>query len=136
MALRAARGAAAAPPALGRGGVTRAAGGVSHGWYPVKYANDVRAASRVVAVDEPPTAPLGENHDFGDGVCDFSNFVDKHEDTNVVSAAAGLASFVGLLTAVYWAGQAHAAGTRDLFTRREFPYLDKDFPLGLRAKKG
>lgn len=135
VALRAARDAPATLSPLGSGGATRAAGSISHGWMPAKYSNDVRAASRVVAVDDPPTAPLSENHDFGDGVCDFSNFVDKHEDTGVGSAAAGLATFVGVLTAVYWGGQASAAGTRDLFTRREFPYLDKDFPQGIPPRQ-
>ncbi|GAB0496289.1 hypothetical protein MMPV_007601 [Pyropia vietnamensis] len=135
VALRAARSAPLGPSGVGRAGTIRSAGSISHGWMPTKYSNDVRAASRVVEVDEPPTAPLSENHDVGEGVCDFSNFVDKHQDTSLSSAAVGLASFVGFLTAVYWGGQATGASTRDLFTRREFPYLDKDFPQGIPPKK-
>lgn len=134
VALRAARSAPLPPSAVGRAGATRSAGNISHEWMPAKYSNDVRAASRVVEVDEPPTAPLTENHDFGEGVCDFSNFVDKHEDTSLGSAAVGLASFFGFLTAIYWGGQAAGANTRDLFTRRELPYLDKDCPQGLPPK--
>jgi len=126
-ALRAAR----APPARG----LRFAGSTSHEWMPARFSQDVRAASRVVAVDEPPTAPLTESHDFGEGVCDFSNYVDAHEDTGLASAAAGLATFAAVLGGVYAAGQAHGAKTPDLFTRREFPFLEKDFPLGLPNRK-
>jgi len=113
----------------------RFAGSTSHEWMPARFSQDVRAGSRVVAVDEPPTAPLSESHDFGEGVCDFSNYVDAHEDTSLASAAAGLATFAAVLGGVYAAGQAHGATTPDLFTPREFPYLEKDFPVGLPNRK-
>lgn len=88
----------------------------------------MRSESNILTVDDPPTAPLSENHESGDGVADFSNFVDKNEDVSTGQAVTGLGSMLLLTYGIYKYATYSANKVPPLFTRREFPNAEKDFP--------
>lgn len=105
------------------------------GWYGAKWAEAVRAESNVTTPDDPPTAPLTENHEIGDGESDFSNFLDKHPDVSTRQAVTGLGVMLGFCYGVYRLSTASAERTTPLFVPREFPTEERDFPTWANAGK-
>lgn len=93
-----------------------------------RWAEQVRSESNILTVDDPPTAPLPENHEAGDGIADFSNFVDKNEDVSTGQAVVGLGSMLLFSYGIYKYATYSAKKAPPLFTRREFPNVEKDFP--------
>lgn len=93
-----------------------------------RWSEQVRLESNVVAVDDPPTAPLSEDHDIGDGVCDFANWFDKGEDISTAQAVFGLGSALGFCYTIYKVAVRNAENKPAEFTLRELPSLASDIP--------
>lgn len=96
-------------------------------WGP-RWANYIRAESNITTPDDPPTQPLPESHEAGEGQADFSNFVDKNEDVSTSQALIGLGSMFALCFTIYRIGMNGAKTTPPKFTRREFPDFNESMP--------
>lgn len=109
----------------------RSAGQIRHAsdssWYSKRWVDIVRSESNIVTVDDPPTAPLSENHEVGDGVSDFSNWIEQHNDVSDVQALTGLGTILAFCAGVFYVSTTRANNSTPLFTLREFPYVENDF---------
>lgn len=88
----------------------------------------VRAASKEVTPDDPPTEPLPETHELGEGQSDFSNWVDPGSDVSVPQALGGFGFIMGVCAAIYQISTNQSKNGAPLFTRREFPTFATDVP--------
>lgn len=93
-----------------------------------RWTEQTRRESGLVFVDDPPTAPLSEDHEIGAGKCDFANWFDKGEDVSTGQAVSGLAFALGLSYCVYRTAVAQANSKKGEFTLREVPFLERDIP--------
>lgn len=93
-----------------------------------RWAEKVRSESNIITPDDPPTAPLPEEHEVGEGFSDFSNYVDKHEDVSTAQAVVGLGSALAFCYAIYWYSTYRASRSTPLFTKKKFPYVEQDMP--------
>lgn len=91
-----------------------------------RWSERVREMSNIETVDDPPTAPLPEEHDLGDGFSDFSNFIDKYEEVSMRQAGVSLVLALGGLYGVY--RLAKSANNEPYFVPRTMPYIDQDLP--------
>lgn len=103
-------------------------------WGSPRYARAIRAESNIDTAQDPPTAPLPENHEAGDGISDFSNWLDKHEDVSTVQAVTGLAGMLSFCYATYRYSIYRAENSDPTFTRREFPTVKNYLPTWDEAK--
>jgi hypothetical protein len=97
-------------------------------WASARWSNAVRAASKAVTMDDPPTQPLPETHELQEGECDFSNWLDRHDDVSMSQALTGLGFMLGVCYALYSGATAVARGTPPAFTLRELPHAATDMP--------
>lgn len=93
-----------------------------------RWTEQTRRESGLTFVDDPPTAPLSEDHEIGAGVCDFANWFDKGEDVSTGQALGGLGFALGLSYCIYRTAVAQASAKPGEFTLREIPFLERDIP--------
>lgn len=98
-----------------------------------QWAAQMRSESNILTPDDPPTAPLPESHELGEGQADFCNYVDKYEDVSTVQAVTGLGSMLLFTYGVYKFATKQARESTPVFTRREFPHAQEDFPTWARS---
>lgn len=96
-------------------------------WAGARWSTVVRSASKVTTADDPPTAPLPEQHEV-EGEADFSNWVEQHRDTSMTQALTGLGVALGLCYALFWGSTTSAKNSTPAFTRRELPQVTDDIP--------
>lgn len=101
----------------------------SSGWASTRWVNIARAESNIVTYDDPPTAPLPESNEAGEGASDFSNYVEKHEDVSTAQALSGLGIMMASMYAIFKISTGLAQRTPAPYTPRETPYLEKDIPI-------
>lgn len=106
------------------GAPRRCASGVNS----ARWTEQTRRESGLVFADDPPTAPLSEDHEIGAGVCDFANWFDKGEDVSTAQAVSGLGFALGLSYTIYRVATAQADAKQGEFTLREIPFLERDIP--------
>lgn len=97
-------------------------------WYSSRWVEQTRRESGLTFADDPPTAPLSEDHDIGDAECDFGNWFDKAEDVSTAQAVVGLATALGFCFGIYKIATKQAENKPAHFTLRELPTLEADFP--------
>lgn len=97
-------------------------------WMSPRWSELTRKQSGILSSDEPPTAPLSEDHDIGDGECDFANWFDKGEDISMSQAVTGLGLALGFCYSVYKISVRNADSRPGRFTLRELPTLAGDIP--------
>lgn len=103
--------------------------------YGERWARIVRAESNIITPDDPPTAPLPETHELGEGQSDFSNFVDKNEDVSTSQALGGLGAILAFCYGIYQYSTYRARSNTPVFKPREFPDVEKDMPTWPGASK-
>lgn len=103
-------------------------------WATARYSNIVRSESNIDTIHDPPTAPLPEEHEAGHGPSDFSNWVERHRDVSDVQAFSGLGVMLLTCYGLWRLSQAQVAATAPLYTAREFPTVERDFPNWAGAK--
>jgi hypothetical protein len=96
-------------------------------WASARWSNLVRAQSKVTAIDDPPMAPLHEEHEVN-GKADFSNFVDRNADVSKNQAVFSLGLMLGFFVVVYRYTSKKAKSSEPRFTLREFPDIEKSLP--------
>jgi len=96
--------------------------------YSAAWAEKVRMGSNISNAEEPPRGPLPEEHDLGEGVADFANWLDRYEDVSVVQAVVSVALAASGLVLVH--RLAKGTVNEPWFTPRELPHLEKDLPFG------
>lgn len=97
-------------------------------WAPARWSEMVRTASKDILPDDPPTAPLHETHEMHEGLGDFSNWLDRHDDTTVPQALTGLGFMLAMCYGVYSVATSSARNSTPAFTLRELPTVEKDIP--------
>ncbi len=97
-------------------------------WMPARWSEQTRRESGLVFVDDPPTAPLSENHEIGDSQCDFGNWFDKGEDVSTAQAVTGLGVALGFCFLIYRTATYQASKKPANFTMRELPMMAADIP--------
>ncbi len=100
-----------------------------------RWSEQTRVESGLKAIDDPPTAPLSEDHDIGDGVCDFANWFDKGEDISTSQAVLGLGSALAFCFGIYQIAVYNTEHSPSRFTLRETPTMANDFPTWDRASQ-
>lgn len=113
---------------LARATQARHASGSSTVWYSKRWSEIVRAESNVENREDPPRAPLSDNHEVFDGESDFSNWVDKHEDVSFGQAVSGMGMAFASLYGIYLLSQRDRRTKTPTFTLREFPTYENDIP--------
>lgn len=93
-----------------------------------RWVEKVRSESNIITYDDPPSAPLSEDHEVGEGASDFSNYIDKNEDVSTVQAVVGLSSALAFCYAIYRYSASRASRSAPLYTMKEFPYVEQDMP--------
>ena len=93
-----------------------------------RWSNIVRSESNIDTPEDPPTKPLPEQHEVGEGVSDFSNWVEKHEDVSSAQAFGGLAFILACMYGIYSYSTSQAAKRTPRFTLREAPALENSIP--------
>ena len=106
--------------------------GSTSGWYPARWSEQVRVHAGVTTADDPPQSPLNEENEV-EGVSDFSNYFDRHEDVSTVQAVGGLGFALGLCFVLWKASTSRARNCTPVSTKREFPFLDRDLPNSPRV---
>eukprot|EP00871_Galdieria_phlegrea_P003713 jgi/Galph1/4342/GphlegSOOS_G2963.1 len=91
---------------------------------PLSYNEDVRAVSGTKAPDEPPTAPLPEDHELN-GDCDFSRQLDMHEDVSDREAFIVTSLLVLVFGGGFYLSEVVYPKERKV-TPTELPYLEQD----------
>lgn len=93
-----------------------------------RWAETIRSESNIATPDDPPSAPLHETHELGEGQSDFANYVDKYEDVSTMQAVTGLGTMLLFTFGIYKYATKRSRESTPLFTRREFPHVREDFP--------
>ena len=91
-----------------------------------EWSNKIRARSKVYTVDDPPTAPLPEEHEI-EGEADFCNYVEKHDDVSMNQVLGSLAIAFGLMFGFYKI--APRGCPEPEFTLKEYPGMEKEIPI-------
>lgn len=102
-------------------------------WAGARWSNIVRAASKEVTPDDPPSKPLPETHELGGGESDFSNWVDSGRDVSLPQALGGFGFMVGVCFAIYNHSTTLSKNSTPVFKKREFPGMAADIPTWAEA---
>lgn len=102
--------------------------------FSARWANQVRAESNTVTPDDPPTAPLHEEHELDHGQADFSNFLEKHEDVSTRQMLSGLGFIMSVMYGIYYFSTKQSRENTPTFTLREFPTVEQHNPAWKGAK--
>ncbi|PXF49744.1 hypothetical protein BWQ96_00396 [Gracilariopsis chorda] len=102
-------------------------------WASPRWSRAVRAQSNIDTAQDPPTAPLPEQHELGEGVSDFSNWVEKHEDVSSAEAVGGFVFIMGVCYAIHQYAVNRTKSSDPTFTRREFPTVQTYLPTWKEA---
>lgn len=97
-------------------------------WMSARWVEQTRRESGLTFVDDPPTAPLSEDHEIGDAQCDFGNWFDKGEDVSTAQALGGLGAGLGFCFFIYKVATSQAEKKPAAFTLREVPIMANDIP--------
>jgi hypothetical protein len=92
----------------------------------VRYARQIRAESNIQTVDEPPTAPLPEEHEVGPGESDFCNYLDDHSDSSNRQMVQGLGLATGLLALLAAVSVYRFRHSERAYEPRTVPFWDKE----------
>lgn len=96
--------------------------------YSARWSRIMRSESNIETMEDPPRAPLPECHEAGEGVSDFSNWVDKHEDVSLNQALIGLALVSSFVYGIHRLSQRDRRTKTPAFTLRELPTVYDDIP--------
>ncbi|CAN8065491.1 unnamed protein product [Agarophyton chilense] len=97
-------------------------------WASSRWAETIRAQSNIDTLEDPPTRPLPEQHELGEGVSDFSNWLEKHEDVSSAEAVGGFLGIMGLCFAIHQYATSRVKNGQSTFTLREFPTVQTSMP--------
>lgn len=97
-------------------------------WYSARWSRILRSEANIDNVQDPPVSELPESHEAGDGVSDFSNWVNKHEDISTGQAVGGVFGITVILTSVVYLSQAMLRRSEPTFALRELPSVQRDIP--------
>lgn len=100
----------------------------------VRYARQIRAESNIETIDDPPVAPLPEEHEVGPGESDFCNYLDDHSDTSNRQIIQGLGIAGGLLACVAVVSAYRYRHSERPIEPRTVPFWDKEI-FGLERKE-
>lgn len=93
-----------------------------------RWAEITRSQSNIDTPEDPPTSPLPESHEAGEGTSDFSNWVNNHEDVSLTQALSGFAFMSSIVYGIYYMSKVDRETKIPVFTLRELPTVDSDFP--------
>lgn len=65
---------------------------------------------------------------MGEGLGDFSNWIESHDDTSLTQALVGAGFMFSVCGALYAASQHMAKNSTPMFTLRELPEVEGDIP--------
>ena len=103
-------------------------GGGAPTYVTARWSNIYRMESNLVTPDNPPTAPLSDDHEVGDGQSDFSKYYDNHDDVSTLQVVTGLGSGLLFFYMVYLVSRRDHDNSTPVFTIRESPTLEQDIP--------